>query len=334
MEKIILSFETSCDETACALFSGRRGLLGERVYSQWRHHSAYGGVVPELAARDHLQRILPMADDLLHAHSPIRPTCLAYTAGPGLASSLLVAAAVARSLSFAWRIPANAVNHLEGHILSPLLSHPDFTFPYVALLISGGHTQLWLAKACGRYQLLGATLDDAAGEAFDKTSVLLGLGYPGGGAVEKLAAIGNAKRFSLPSPAQPDLNFSFSGLKTAVRRLAEKYPMAFADIAASFQIAVARGLAAQSKLALAKTGTSRLAVVGGVAQNNVVAEALSSLTKRLVRPLPKHCADNAAMIALAVSVKHIQARTDFAINPLWQPDDMPCGGNRRVRGGC
>ena len=285
-------------------------------------HSAYGGVVPELAAREHLPTDFcrwPMI-----CCAPIRPFARLVLPIPPdrvLASSLLVGAAVARALSFAWRIPANAVNHLEGHILSPLLSHPDFTFPYVALLISGGHTQLWLAKAHGRYQLLGATLDDAAGEAFDKTSVLLGLGYPGGGAMEKLADHRVTLNDFLPSPAQPDLNFSFSGLKTAVRRLAEKYPTAFADIAASFQITVARGLAAQSQLALAKPAHLALPC-RRCRSKQCRGGGAFRLNKATGSSLPKHCADNAAMIALAVSAKHIQARTDFAINPLWQPDDM------------
>ena len=320
MEKIILSFETSCDETACALFSDRRGILGERVYSQC--HNAYGGVVPELAAREHLLKILPLTDDLLRTHSPVRPTCLAYTAGPGLASSLLVGASVACALSIAWRVPAVAVNHLEGHILSPLLTHPNFQFPYIALLVSGGHSQLWLVQALGCYQLLGATLDDAAGEAFDKTAILLGLGYPGGAAIEKLAASGDASRFPLPSPAQSNLNFSFSGLKTAARRLVEKNPQKTADIAASFQKAVAAGLAIQAKRALSENGLSRLAVVGGVAQNNAVAKALQGVTKNLVRPPAKYCSDNAAMIALVAATKDKTAATTAkGINPQWQPDD-------------
>ncbi|MDM5147707.1 tRNA (adenosine(37)-N6)-threonylcarbamoyltransferase complex transferase subunit TsaD [Candidatus Persebacteraceae bacterium Df01] len=318
MEKVILAFETSCDETACALYSKQRGLLGERVYSQWRRHRPYGGVVPELASRDHLRRALPLVDDLLKTTN-VRPTKIAYTRGPGLASALLAGATVASGLAFTWGLPLVGVNHLAGHLLSPLLSNPHFAFPYLALLVSGGHTQLWQVKSPDSLLLLGETLDDAAGEAFDKTAVLLDLGYPGGGALEKLAATGNTERFSLPSPAQPNCQFSFSGLKTAVRRLAAKQDCdddaVRADIAASFQATVARGLARQVSQAIEKLGAERLAIVGGVAQNKYVQNTLQAVcaakNTELCSPLPMHCGDNAAMIALAAAFQSISSDHEY-----------------------
>ena len=322
-EKIILAFETSCDETACALYSPSLGLLGERIYSQWRRHAPYGGVVPELASRDHLRRALPLADDLLRA-TAARPTHVAYTRGPGLASALLTGASVAAGLSFSWNLPLIGVNHLAGHLLSPLLAHPDFTFPYLALLVSGGHTQLWRVDSPDDLSLLGETLDDAAGEAFDKTALLLGLGYPGGAALEKLARRGDIC-YHLPSPAQPHFNFSFSGIKTAVRRLTEKLaPLddnKRASIAASFQAASATGMAKQTEAALTACGINRLAVVGGVAQNKVVLSVLRETCARLgvelCHPPPHHCGDNAAMIALAAACQNLPIENNgrFLVNP-------------------
>lgn len=319
---VILAIETSCDETACALFADGK-IIGERVFSQWRRHRRFGGVVPELASRDHLRRLLPLVSDLRKAHRR-RPTCVAYTAGPGLAGALLAGATTANALAFAWKIPAVPVNHLTGHLFSPLLSRPDFAFPYLALLISGGHTQLWEVRAADDFHLLGATLDDAAGEAFDKTAVLLGLGYPGGAALEKRAAGGDSRRFSLPSPAQKNLNFSFSGLKSAVRRLVSRESAAdFADIAAAFQHAAAEGLAIQSARALRRTGLSRLTAVGGVAQNGEVWRALRKhcADADLHRPHPAHCGDNAAMIALAASMRPIPPPQNYAfsIDPRARP---------------
>ena len=321
---IILATETSCDETACAVFAEGR-ILGERIYSQWRRHRQFGGVVPELASRDHLRRLLPLIADLLR-ECRCRPTCVAYTAGPGLAGALLAGATLANALAFAWQIPAIAVNHLTGHLLSPLLSRPDFAFPYLALLASGGHTQLWEVRAADSFRLAGATLDDAAGEAFDKTAVLLGLGYPGGAALEKLAAAGDAARFSLPSPAQKNLNFSFSGLKTAVRRLAERESSvaAAADIAAAFQYAAAEGMAKQAMRALRRAQLSRLAIVGGVAQNNEIWRQMRKHCAEIAeihRPPPAHCGDNAAMIALAASLRPHPPPSDYAfsVNPRAQP---------------
>ena len=262
---VFFALETSCDETACALFDTARGLLGERVFSQWRRHAAYGGVVPELASRDHLRRLLPLIDDLLRGQP--RPTAVAYTAGPGLASALLTGAATAQALAFAWELPVVAVNHLTGHLLSPLLLPDPPPFPYVALLVSGGHTQLWQVESGNTQHLLGATLDDAAGEAFDKSAVLLGLGYPGGARLERLAAKGDAAALTLPSPAQGKCDFSFSGLKTAVRRATEAEQHTAADIAAVFQQAAAAGLARQFGNAIRRCKVGQAVVVGGVAQN-------------------------------------------------------------------
>ena len=324
MEKIIFAVETSCDETACALYGTKSGLLGERLYSQWRRHAAYGGVVPELASRDHLRRLLPLCDELLR-RAGARPTLVAYTRGPGLAGALLAGAATAQTLAVAWRLPVVGVNHLEGHLLSPLLLRVPPDFPYVALLVSGGHSQLWLVRGRGRYFLLGETFDDSAGEAFDKVAVLLGLKYPGGAALEKLAATstggGDAR---LPSPAQREFDFSFSGLKTAAGRLVGVHPPA--DIAAAFQRAAAEGLARQAKNALRRAGMSRLAAVGGVAQNAFVAarlrDAAESCGGTLWRPPLRHCGDNAAMIAVAAAHQEGGAPGGFDVLPRWRPKSV------------
>ncbi|MGI9306673.1 MAG: tRNA (adenosine(37)-N6)-threonylcarbamoyltransferase complex transferase subunit TsaD [Gammaproteobacteria bacterium] len=331
LSPVVAAVETSCDETACAVWA-RGKIAGERVYSQWRLHRRFGGVVPEIAARDHIRRLLPLFAELLEECGET-PDRIAYTAGPGLAGALLAGAATANALAFAWGIPAVPVNHLTGHILSPLLARPDFAFPYLALLASGGHTQIWLARGADDFSLLGATLDDAAGEAFDKTAVLLGLEYPGGAKLEKLAAKGNAQNFSLPSPAQKNLNFSFSGLKSAVRRLAAQEPNRAADIAAAFQAAAAEGLARQAARAMQKTGAARIAAVGGVAQNNAVWRELQRQCAGadLHRPKPAHCGDNAAMIALAAALQIKKTKTKkpgntqndyaFEIYPRWQPGE-------------
>ena len=320
MSKIIFAIETSCDETACALYAVGRGLLAERIYSQWRRHAAYGGIVPEIASRDHLKRLLAMTADLL-AESP-SPTHIAYTRGPGLAGALLAGAATAEALAYAWRLPVIAVNHLEGHLLSPLLTAPDLSFPYTALLVSGGHSQLWRVHRRGHYERLGQTLDDAAGEAFDKSAVLLGLGYPGGARLEKLAAQGDATTVALPSPAQKRFDFSFSGLKTAVRRCLES-GVAAADIAASFQSTVAAGLAKQCGTALAESGDRTLVAVGGVAQNDTIARHLQAVAERygadFIRPALRHCGDNAAMIAVAAVHGDERPAGAFDIAPNEQP---------------
>ena len=317
----ILAIETSCDETACAIWAEGR-ICGERVHLQ--RHADFGGVVPEMASRAHCRHLLPLVAELL-SETNITPTHIAYTRGPGLSGALLTGAATACALAFARQIPALPINHLTGHLLSPHLSADDFAFPYLALLISGGHTQLWEVQSPLDFRILGATLDDAAGEAFDKTAVLLGLNYPGGAALEALANGGAADSVALPSPVQPQLNFSFSGLKTAVRRHIERTAADNTktdgestrwrtDIAASFQHVVAEGLGKQSAAACRQTAISRLAVVGGVAQNHAVWQALekhcgtqSVIGARLHRPHPKHCGDNAAMIAQAAAMQ-LQAK--------------------------
>jgi len=338
----ILAIETSCDETACALWADGR-IIGERVHIQ--RHADFGGVVPEMASRAHCRHLLPMVAALL-SETGIAPTHIAYTRGPGLSGALLTGAAVANALAFARGIPAVAVNHLTGHLLSPHLSvskddlpnrsAKEFKFPYLALLVSGGHTQLWEVHSPLDCRILGATLDDAAGEAFDKTAVLLGLSYPGGADLEKLAKDGDVDFVSLPSPAQPQLNFSFSGLKTAVRRQIERFEKDSAPenwragIAASFQKVAAEGLAKQSSAALTQTGFNRLTIVGGVAQNHAVWQALETFCKgaQLHRPHPRHCGDNAAMIAQAAAMQ-LQAKEDagmplpvagdysFDVDPRW-----------------
>ena len=321
---IVLGLETSCDETAAALYSRTRGLLGWRTRSQHSRHAPFGGVVPELASREHLRHLLPMADELLRECKVRVPDRIAYTRGPGLASSLLCAAATAEALALAWNVPAAGVNHLEGHILSPLLEDPAPSFPYVALLASGGHTQLWEVRGYGEYNLLGQTIDDAAGEALDKTATLLGLGYPGGPALERLAAAGDAEKFPLPDAGKSFLDFSFSGLKTAARRLIERHPESRSDLAASFQRTVVAALAKRAGRALRRTGARRLAAVGGVARNEELASELEKVARdsgaKLFRPRKEFCADNAAMMALAGL--HADAKPPgepFTIRPRWLP---------------
>lgn len=324
---VILAIETSCDETAAAVYARGGGILAESVRSQTARHQPFGGIVPELAARDHLRAILPMIDAMLK-QCRAELSHIAYTAGPGLAGALFAGAAAACAFAFARNLPPVAVNHLEGHLLSPLLAAPGLPFPYTALLISGGHTQLWRVAAPRRYQLLGATMDDSAGEALDKTALLLGAGINGAD-LERLATKGDPHRYQLPSPAQKDLQFSFSGIKTAARRLQQKHPQSNADIAAVMQFAVAEGLAQQTRRALAQTGDATLAAVGGVAQNQTIRDALSKAAAqsgaKLITPHPRHCGDNAAMIALAANyiIQEQKPRKDYAfrINPRWQPGE-------------
>ncbi|UJP07577.1 MAG: tRNA (adenosine(37)-N6)-threonylcarbamoyltransferase complex transferase subunit TsaD, partial [Nitrosomonas sp.] len=257
---LVLGIETSCDETGIALYDTGRGLLSHTLYSQIAMHSEYGGVVPELASRDHIRRVLPLIQQALRdAQCQLHDIeAIAYTQGPGLAGALLVGASIGAAMSFALHIPALGIHHLEGHLLSPLLSTPAPVFPFIALLVSGGHTQLMQVDAVGHYTLLGETVDDAAGEAFDKTAKLLGLGYPGGAALSKLARQGRPGKFKLPRPMlnSGDLNFSFSGLKTAVLTLLNKQEISAqirADIALAFQDAVVEVLTEKSLAALAQT---------------------------------------------------------------------------------
>jgi N6-L-threonylcarbamoyladenine synthase len=310
----VLGIETSCDETATAVVDVDRGLLAHRLYSQAGMHAEYGGVVPELASRDHVRKTLPLVRQVL-MDAGLRSADIggvAYTAGPGLLGALLVGGTIGRSLAWAWSVPAIGVHHMEGHLLAAMLEpHPPCP-PFVALLISGGHTMLVEVDAVGRYALLGESLDDAVGEAFDKTAKLLGLGYPGGPALARLAEHGDAQRFRFPRPMtdRPGLDFSFSGLKTcALNTLAQSGndPDSRADIAAAFELAVAETLSIKCGRALADTGLNRLVVAGGVGANRRIRATLSSMAESLgaetFYPRPEFCTDNGAMIAYAGLVR-------------------------------
>jgi N6-L-threonylcarbamoyladenine synthase len=306
----VLGIETSCDETAVALYDGRKGLLANRVFSQVELHRAHGGVVPELASREHIERLLPMIEQAL-AEAGIGAQAIdgvAYTAGPGLIGALLVGACLGRALGYAWGVPVVGVHHLEGHLLAPGLEPDAPDFPFVALQVSGGHTMLVQVSGVGRYRILGETQDDAAGEAFDKTAKLLGLGYPGGPALAALAEHGRDGAIEYPRPMldRPGLDFSFSGLKTAVVvsvRGRELDDAVRADVARGFESAIVDTLVAKSLRALRQTGLDALVVAGGVGANrrlrSVLTEAVAAVGARVHFPRPEFCTDNAAMIALA-----------------------------------
>jgi len=340
----VLGIETSCDETGVALYCTEGGLLGQALHSQIAMHERFGGVVPELASRDHIRRVLPLtADVLAQAQVPMAQVdAIAYTEGPGLAGALLVGAGIGASMAFALGIPAIGVHHLEAHLLSPLLSADPPGFPFVALLVSGGHTQLMDVAGIGRYELLGDTLDDAAGEAFDKSAQLLGLGYPGGPAIAQLAAIGHAGRHRLPRPMlqSDDLDFSFSGLKTAVlttvrRGLADE--QARADLAAEIEAAITDVLAAKALRALQRTGRQTLVVAGGVSANRrlrgQLADACARTGSRVYFPELGLCSDNGAMIAFTGALRlqadglagiGVGAAIDgFRVRPRWPLDALP-----------
>ena len=334
---LVLGIETSCDETGAAVYELGRGLLAHALHSQVSLHDPYGGVVPELASRDHIRRILPLVRSVLHQSGAKESDleAVAYTRGPGLAGALLVGAAFANSLAYGLRIPAIGVHHLEGHLLSPLLEPDPPAFPFVALLVSGGHTQLMRVGGLGDYEMLGETQDDAAGEAFDKTAKLLGLGYPGGPALARLAERGKPDRFALPRPMldrvekSDSLDFSFSGLKTAVVTQLRKQPvddLVRADIAAGFQEAVAEVLVGKSRAALTRAGLERLVVAGGVGANSRLRALLDAAAARdgfsVFYPALEFCTDNGAMIALAGAMRlagKTTAAGDYrlAIHPRW-----------------
>jgi len=341
----ILGIESSCDETGVALVrsTGMQTprLLAHALHSQIDMHQAYGGVVPELASRDHIRRVLPLARQVLGEAglSLADVDCVAYTRGPGLAGALLVGAGVACSLAAALQRPVVGVHHLEGHLLSPFLSADAPTFPFIALLVSGGHTQLMRVIDVGRYELLGETIDDAAGEAFDKSAKLLGLGYPGGPALARLAAFGNPAAFELPRPLlhSGDLDFSFAGLKTAVRTQVMKLgsnvcEQERADLAAAAQQAIVDVLVAKTLKALRQTGLQRLVVAGGVGANALLRSRLNiECSKRQVRvhyPELALCTDNGAMIALAAAMRlqrgtaALQADHAFSVAPRWPLADV------------
>jgi N6-L-threonylcarbamoyladenine synthase len=332
---LILGIESSCDETGLALYDSMQGLLGHALHSQVCMHQDYGGVVPELASRDHIRRVIPLLREVLGQSGKTLRNLegIAYTQGPGLAGALLVGAGFARSLAYALGIPAVGVHHLEGHLLSPLLSDPRPEFPFVALLVSGGHTQIMCVEKVGSYRTLGDTLDDAAGEAFDKTAQLLGLGYPGGPAVSTLAEQGDPTRFKLPRPMlnSGDLNFSFSGLKTAVLTLRNKHreDSARADIAAAFQEAMVEVLATKAARALEERKRTRLVVAGGVGANRQLRARLmdeaAKLGAAVYFPPLELCTDNGAMIAFAGAQRMLHGVTgpaSFGVKPRWDLEEI------------
>lgn len=333
---LVLGIETSCDESGIALYHTERGLLAHALYSQVAMHAEYGGVVPELASRDHIRRVLPLIQQTLkEANQTLQDVeAIAYTQGPGLSGALLVGASIGAALAFTLNIPALGIHHLEGHLLSPLLSDTPPVFPFVALLVSGGHTQLMQVSNIGEYALLGETLDDAAGEAFDKTAKLLGLGYPGGPAVSELARQGNPARFKLPRPMlnSGDLNFSFSGLKTAVLTMVNKQDLdqqTRADIALAFQEAMVEVLVTKSLSAMKTAGLKQLVVAGGVGANRQLREQLSSRAQkmgvRVFYPELEFCTDNGAMIAFAgaMRLKHAPpGDLSFTVKPRWEMDTL------------
>ena len=325
-DPVVLGIETSCDDSSAAIYQPSRGLLAHRSSSREDSHRPYGGVVPELASRDHIGSLLPLVQAVLRGRPP---DAIACTAGPGLAGCLAVGVSLAQSLAWSWRIRLAAVHHLEGHLLSPFLdAPPGFDFPYVALLASGGHTALYDVAGRGSYRMLGETLDDAAGEAFDKTASILGLPYPGAAKLERLAGAGDPDAAGLPVPMlrQKGLDFSFSGLKTAAKRCLEQ-GCSNADIAAGFQAAAVATLAGKTELALRRTRRRRLAVVGGVARNLALRSALAAIAAgrgvQIACPAPEFCTDNAAMIALA-GCHHLAGKYDLSIRPRW-PLAQACG---------
>ena len=333
---LVLGIESSCDETGIALYDTERGLLAHALHSQIDMHAEYGGVVPELASRDHIRRALPLTQHILdEAGLTLKDIDgIAYTQGPGLSGALLVGTSIAEALAFTLDVPTVGVHHLEGHLLAPLLEENPPAFPFVALLVSGGHTQLMRVAGIGHYKLLGDTLDDAAGEAFDKTAKLLHLGYPGGPAISKLAMQGKSGRFKLPRPMlrSGDLNFSFSGLKTAVLTLVNGNSIDLqtkADIAYEFQEAVTEVLTTKCMAALRQTGLDSLIVSGGVGANQRLRERLNQATQRkLCRvhyPRLEFCTDNGAMIAFAGAMRMQHAKPGdhaFTVKPRWDLADL------------
>jgi len=333
---LVLGIESSCDETGIALYDSEKGLLGHTLHSQIELHSFYGGVVPELASRDHIKYIIPLIDQLLKDNSISINLIdsIAYTAGPGLSGALLVGSSLAEALAYSLNIPSIPVHHLEGHLLAPMLEEEKPSFPFIALLVSGGHTQLIDVKGIGQYDILGDTLDDAAGEAFDKTAKLLGLGYPGGAALSELANKGIAQ-FDLPRPLfhTHGLDFSFSGLKTAVLTLVKKQPKLThevkANIAFAFQEAITDVLVKKSIQALKQTSYKNIVISGGVGANKKLREKLILQSKsenfRAYFPKLEFCTDNGAMIALAGALRaHLSSKNDykFSVQPRWKLSEI------------
>ena len=338
---LILGVESSCDETGLALYDTQHGLLAHALYSQVAMHEEYGGVVPELASRDHIRRAIPLLEQVLAESKVDLSTidAIAYTQGPGLAGALLVGASVACGLGLALDKPVLGVHHLEGHLLSPLLTANPPTFPFVSLLVSGGHTQLMRVDGVGQYTLLGETVDDAAGEAFDKSAKLLGLGYPGGPAISRLAEFGDPGVYKLPRPMlhSKDLNFSFSGLKTAVLTVVKQQITNIceqdkANVARAFVDAIVDVLTAKCVTALKQTGLKRLVIAGGVGANSQLREALNAAAQkrhfRVFYPELQFCTDNGAMIAFAgamrLQLNPDAAKRDYAFNvrPRWPLNEL------------
>ncbi len=332
----VLGIETSCDETGVAVYDGELGLMAHSLYSQAHIHAEYGGVVPEIASRDHVRKLLPLLDECLEKADCTRGEIdgVAYTAGPGLIGALLVGASVGRSLATSLGIPAVAVHHMEGHLLAPLLEADAPDFPFVALLVSGGHSMLVEVSEIGQYKVLGETLDDAAGEAFDKTAKLLGLGYPGGPALARAAESGDPDRFSFPRPMtdRPGLEFSFSGLKTHTRNLWRKnfkQANAQADIAAGFQQAVVDTLVIKCRRAMKQTRSAHLIIAGGVGANLRLRKAMSQAGRKygwgVSYPRIEFCTDNGAMIAFAGYHRLRAGQSEpelICARPRWPLDEL------------
>lgn len=330
----ILGIESSCDETGVAIYDTEKGLLAHALFSQIALHAEYGGVVPELASRDHIRKTLPLLDEVLNKAELTRADidAVAYTAGPGLAGALLVGAAIGKSLAWALGKPTIAIHHMEGHLLSPLLEDPAPEFPFVSLLVSGGHTLLVDVQGIGQYQVLGESIDDAVGEAFDKTAKLLGMDYPGGPLLAALAEQGLPDRFEFPRPMtnRPGLDFSFSGLKTFAMNTwtdSEQSEQDKADIALAFQTAVVDTLAIKCRRALKQTGHKRLVVAGGVSANKALREKLDSMPGvDVFYPRQQFCSDNGAMIAFAGAMRQHALNNDtqsgFNVTPRWPLDQL------------
>ncbi|CDH05640.1 putative O-sialoglycoprotein endopeptidase,with actin-like ATPase domain [Xenorhabdus bovienii str. oregonense] len=339
----VLGIETSCDETGIAIYDDKAGLLANQLYSQVKLHADYGGVVPELASRDHIRKTVPLIQAALKEAGLTSKDidAVAYTAGPGLVGALLVGATIGRSLAFAWNVPAIPVHHMEGHLLAPMLEENTPEFPFVALLVSGGHTQLISVTGIGEYKLLGESIDDAAGEAFDKTAKLLGLDYPGGPVLARMAQQGEARRFVFPRPMtdRPGLDFSFSGLKTFAANTIRNHILGHdpsedeqtkADIARAFEDAVVDTLAIKCKRALEQTGFKRLVMAGGVSANRTLRTKMQEVMEKLGGEVfyarPEFCTDNGAMIALAGMIR-LQGDTEGAlgvtVKARWPLADLP-----------
>ena len=341
----VLGLESSCDETGVAIYDSEQGLLADALYSQIALHAEFGGVVPELASRDHVRKLLPLIREVLDKAGMNGGDldAVAYTAGPGLAGALMVGACAGRAMAYAWGVPALAVHHMEGHLLAPMLEANPPEFPFIALLVSGGHTQLVRVDGIGHYQLLGESLDDAAGEAFDKEAKMLGLPYPGGPQLAKVAALGDNRRFDFPRPMvnRPGLDFSFSGLKTFTLNTVNDCRAGGVlsetdrnDIAAAFQDAVVDTLTIKCLRALKQEGLSRLVIAGGVSANTLLRERLEAklakIGAQVYYPRPAYCTDNGAMIAYAGACRLLAGQAEalsVQVRPRWPMNELPGLGN-------